>query len=315
MGKFDEAIVAFSQAIQINPKNAPSHGYLAWTLQQQGKLDRAIEVYKMASALPENKSDNFFIKETKRLSSLWKNPQLLAKPERLPSLKDRSLVSLKRSVVRVLVKSSAQWNRGTGWVVKRQGNKAWIVTNRQVATTRRNLPQIDPNELSIEFSSDSNKPQSDQKFEVEFYSEPYSGEFRKRLPAKIVKITDSSNKLDLALLEVNDIPRDIQPLARSSTSAALKTPIRIIGHPYTTDDWTVVTGEVINKTDQQLGLSAIAVLGNSGSPVLDLQNHVVGIVWSMQPTQAQNQQPGISGYTLAFPIQSVTKQLKSWGID
>jgi len=145
-------------------------------------------------------------------------------------------------------------------VVKRQGNKAWVVTNRHVATAEKNIPQ------------------SALKIEVEFYSEPYSGEVRKRKPAKIAKITAASDKLDLALLEVTDIPKDIQPLARSSASIALNAPIRIIGYPYTTDDSTVTPGEVINKTDRELKMSAISAPGNSGSPVLDQQNRVVGVV-------------------------------------
>ena len=155
---------------------------------------------------------------------------------------------------------------------------------------------------------------SDRSIEVEFYSEPQSGEFRKRLPAKIAKITDPSNELDLDLLEVTDIPRDIKPLARASVHVALKALIRIIGHPYTTGDWTVATGEVINKTDQYLGLSAIAALGNSGSPVLDQQNHVVGVVWRVN-FKTQNQAIVRSGSAFAFSLQSVTKQLKDWGID
>jgi V8-like Glu-specific endopeptidase len=315
LGKLDEASVAYRQAIQLNPKNAAAHDYLAWTLQQQGKIEQAIDIYKIVIVLSKFKSDNFFLRETERLSALWKNPQLLAIPERLPSLKAPPFLLLKRSVVRVIVKSSGEWKWGTGWVVKRQGNKAWVVTNRHVATTRKNQPQLHPNEINIRIEAESNRPPSDQKIEVEFYSEPHSGEFRKRLPAKIAKITADSNKLDLALLEVTDIPRDIKPLARASVSVALKSPIRIIGHPYTTGDWTVTSGEVINKTDQKLGLSAIAASGNSGSPVLDQKNHVVGVVWGGTNFQTQNQQLVRSSSALAFPIQSVTKQLKNWGID
>ncbi|MEG5035625.1 tetratricopeptide repeat protein [Microcoleus sp. AT3-D2] len=298
-----EAIAAYRQAIQIEPNYAVAYNYLAWTLQQQGKFEEALEVYKKASALPQNyRNVNLFLQETERLLTMQKNPQLLASPERLPSLKNEPLVLLKRSVVRVFLKRSCQLYSGTGWVVKRQGNKAWVVTNRHVATAEKNTPQ------------------SDLKIEVEFYSEPHSGEVRKRKPAKIAKITAASDKLDLALLEVTDIPKDIQPLARSSTPVALNAPIRIIGYPYTTDYSTVATGEVINQTDEELRMSAISAPGNSGSPVLDQQNRVVGVVWGSSSTiQIQNQQlersGSSSGSALAFPIQSVTRQLKDWGID
>lgn len=292
-----EAIFAYRQAIQIDPNYAVAYNYLAWTLQQQGKFEEALEVYKKASVLPQNyRNVNLFLQETQRLLTMQKNPQLLASPERLPSLKNEPLVLLKRSVVRVFLKRSCQLYSGTGWVVKRQENKAWVVTNRHVATAEKNTPQ------------------SDLKIEVEFYSQPHSGEVRKRKPAKIAKITAASDKLDLALLEVTDIPKDIQPLARSSASIALNAPIRIIGYPYTTDDSTVATGEVINKTDRELKMSAISAPGNSGSPVLDQQNRVVGVVWGSN-SQTQRQQPDGSGSALAFPIQSVTTQLKNCGID
>ncbi|MEG4500314.1 tetratricopeptide repeat protein [Microcoleus sp. F10-C6] len=298
-GKLEKAIAAYLQAIQLNPKNAQAHKNLAWTLQQQGKFEQAIEVGNKAIALePNSMSVKLLLKETERLVTMQKNPQLLTSPERLPSLKDEPLVLFKRSVVRVVVKSSSELYSGTGWVVKRQGNKAWVVTNRHVAT------------------ADKNTPQSEQKIEVEFYSEPHSSELRKRKSAKIVKITAASDKLDLALLEVTDIPKDIQPLARSSTPVTLNAPIRIIGYPYTADDWTVATGKVINQTDKELRMSAISAPGNSGSPVLDHQNRVVGLVWGSSSTiQTQNQQPDGSGSALAFPIQSVTKKLKDWGID
>ncbi|HSF75666.1 MAG TPA: tetratricopeptide repeat protein [Microcoleus sp.] len=301
-GKPDEAIATYQKAIQLNPKNTQAHINLIFTLQQKGKFDRVIEACKKAIALdPNSLSVKLFLKETERLLALRKNPQLLASPERLPSLKDEPFVSLKRSVVRVIVKSSSELNYGTGWVVKRQGNKGWVVTNRHVATAGKNTPQ------------------GDKKIEVEFYSKPLSGEFRKRKPAKSVKITAASDNLDLALLEVTDIPKDIQPLPRSSASVALNAPIRIIGYPYTTEDSTVATGEVITKTDRELEMSAIIARGNSGSPVLDQQNRVVGVVWkgSYTISRTQNQELVISGTgtAAALPIQSVTKQLKDWGID
>ncbi|MEG4214454.1 tetratricopeptide repeat protein [Microcoleus sp. Pol14C6] len=301
-GKPDEAIATYQKAIQLNPKNTQAHINLIFTLQQQGKFERVIEACKRAIALdPNSLTVKLFLKETERLFALQKNPQLLAIPERFPSLKDEPFVSLKRSVVRVIVKSSSELNYGTGWVVKRQGNKGWVVTNRHVSTAGKNTPQ------------------GAQKIEVEFYSKPLSGEFRKRKPAKSVKITAASDNLDLALLEVTDIPKDIQPLPSSSTSVALNAPIRIIGYPYTTEDSTVATGEVITKTDRELEMSAIIARGNSGSPVLDQQNRVVGVVWkgSYTISRTQNQELVISGTgtAAALPIQSVTQQLKDWGID
>ncbi|NJK66611.1 MAG: tetratricopeptide repeat protein [Microcoleus sp. SU_5_3] len=322
-GQPQEAIVAYRQAIQIDPNYAEAYKNLGWILQEQGRLDEAISAYRQAiqlnlkhtqddnnlaekiSAYLQNIRVNLLLKETERLLAMRKNPQFSEIPERLPSLKDEPLVSLKRSVVRVIIKNSPELQSLTGWVVKRQGNKAWIVTKRIVKTI------------------DKTKLQSDPEIEVEFYSKPKSGEFRKRKPAKIAKITATSDKLDLALLEVTDIPKDIKPLARSSASVPLNSPTHIIGYSDdTNDDWTVATGKIINKSDRELQISAISVIVNAGSPVLDRQNRVVAIGqgsrYTISITLSQNQEPvrlPATNTALAFPIQSVTKQLKDWGID
>ncbi|MEG4035500.1 tetratricopeptide repeat protein [Microcoleus sp. S36b_A4] len=322
-GQPQEAIAAYRQAIQIDPNDAEAYKNLGWILHKQGRLDEAIAAYRQAIQLnlKNNQADNNFtdrisaslqnirvnllIKETKRLLAMRKNPQFSEIPERLPSLKDEPLVSLKRSVVRVIIKNSPELQSVTGWVVKRKGNKAWIVTKRFVKT------------------SDPTKLQSAPEIEVEFYSKPTSGEFRKRKPAKIAKNTAASDKLDLALLEVTNIPKDIKPLARASASVPIHSPTHIIGYSDdTNDDWTVATGKVINKSDRELQISAISVRVNAGSPVLDRQNRVVAIGqgsrYTISITRAQNQEPirrPATNTALAFPIQSVTKQLKDWGID
>ncbi|MEG3906557.1 tetratricopeptide repeat protein, partial [Microcoleus sp. w2-18aC4] len=322
-GQPQEAIAAYRQAIQIDPNDAEAYKNLGWILHKQGRLDEAIAAYRQAIQLnlKNNQADNNFtdrisaslqnirvnllIKETKRLLAMRKNPQFSEIPERLPSLKDEPLVSLKRSVVRVIIKNSPELQSVTGWVVKRKGNKAWIVTKRFVKT------------------SDPTKLQSAPEIEVEFYSKPTSGEFRKRKPAKIAKNTAASDKLDLALLEVTNIPKDIKPLARSSASVPLNSLTQIIGYSDdTNDDWTVATGKVLNKSDRELQISAISVIVNAGSPVLDRQNRVVAIGqgsrYTISITRSQNQEPirrPATNTALAFPIQLVTKQLKDWGID
>ncbi|MBD1811017.1 tetratricopeptide repeat protein [Microcoleus vaginatus DQ-U2] len=322
-GQPQEAIAAYRQAIQIDPNDAEAYINLGWILQEQGRLDEAIAAYRQAiqlnlkntqadnhfteriSASLQNIRVNLLLKETKRLLAMRKNPQFSEIPERLPSLKDEPLVSLKRSVVRVIIKNSPELQSVTGWVVKRKGNKAWIVTQRFVKTT------------------DKTKLQSTPEIEVEFYSKPTSGEFRKRKPAKIAKNTAASDKLDLALLEVTNIPKDIKPLARSSASVPLNSLTHIIGYSDdTNDDWKVATGKVLNKSDRELQISAISVIVNAGSPVLDRQNRVVAIGqgsrYTISITRSQNQEPirrPATNTALAFPIQLVTKTLKNWGID
>jgi superkiller protein 3 len=236
------------------------------------------------------------LKEAEQLLAFQQNPQMSVMPEHLPSPKDEPLVALKRAVVRVIAKSPATWGMGTGWLVKQEGNKAWIVTNRHVVTK-------------------TDEQQLEEQIEVEFYSTPPPGQFRKRRPARIAKITAANDPLDLAVLEVTGIPENIQSLPISSKAVALKTPIRVIGHPNTGTDWTVAKGEVSNETDQQLQLSAIVAPGISGGPVLDQQNFVVGVAFQINAFCNQNSEvEGRAGCGIALPMKPVREKLDSWGI-
>jgi superkiller protein 3 len=292
-GKREGAIIAYRKSIQLAPKLAFCYTHLSNALQQQGKLEEAIKALKQAIALePNNNTAKFYFKEAQRLLAFRQKPQLRVMPERLPSPKAEPLVSLKRSIVQIIIKSPSNWETGTGWVVKREGSKAWIVTNRHVV------------------AEGNNTPPKNQKIEVEFYSEPPPSQFRKRQPARIAKITPANSKLDLALLEVTGIPKDIKPLPLSPKAVSLHAPIRTIGHPNTIGDWTIAKGKVSNKTDQQLQLSTTTALGSSGSPVLDSRDRVVGVVWGGRYIP----QRAVFDSTVAFPMQPVKEQLLRWGI-
>ncbi len=76
--------------------------------------------------------------------------------------------------------SSSSEEVGTGWIVKREQDRAWIVTNRHVVSEEK-----------------SNQPA--QIIQVKFRG----GE---ELPAKIAHITSPTDSLDLAVLEVKGIP-------------------------------------------------------------------------------------------------------------
>jgi superkiller protein 3 len=294
-GKFYEAVTAYRQAIQLDPSDAYVYSNLGNTLQQQGKLEAAIGQFKRAIALePSDRWLQNNLKEAQRLLAWRQNPQLLLLPERLPSQKQDPLVSLKRSVVRIIHKNPAGIVWGTGWVVKRQGSKAWIVTNRHVVT-------------------DENIPDRNGKFEVEFYSQPPSGQFHRRESAQIAQTTAARDSLDLAVLEITGIPNDIQPLPMSEVPVSIGTPIHVIGNPGTGSHWTVAKGKVSGKDGQGVKITAAIAPGNSGSPLLNQHNYVVGVVveglidgWS------GNIETASSGY--AERMDLVMKQLQNWGI-
>jgi len=198
-------------------------------------------------------------------------------------------------------------NIGAGWVLKREGNTAWIITNRHVVSDGKG----------------SEKPS--KKIELEFYSEPPPGQFPPRYPAKILQITAPGDPLDLALLEVTGIPDDIQPLPVHIGKVGRTTTVRVIGHPSNGGDWSAVPGEVSNVLPQEQKLQIVATLaeGNSGGPVINDQKQVVGLMVQITdinqiPLTASNtrQLPpaATGGFGFAYRIDTVMEKLHSWGV-
>ncbi|MBD2605095.1 tetratricopeptide repeat protein [Scytonema hofmannii FACHB-248] len=319
--KLDQAITAFRKALQLPEDNSGiststhtlAHNNLGWALQQQGKLEEAIQEYQQAIKLdPNYLTAQNNLKEVQRLLALRKSPpppKVEGDQQWLPSPQDEPLVGVLRSVVRVIAQIPTGNSVGAGWVVKREGNKAWIVTNRHVVT-----------------DSERSGRQS-EKIELEFFSDPPKGKFKPRYSAKIVNITDTNNALDLALLEVTGIPNDIKQLPIASGRVARTTKVQVIGHPINGADWTVVSGEVSNflSQDHKLQIQATLAQGNSGGPIIDLQKQVVVglMVQISDPSQnfkepASTNQPPISatgGFGFAYSMDIVVEQLRKWGIS
>ncbi|NJO94181.1 MAG: tetratricopeptide repeat protein [Hydrococcus sp. RM1_1_31] len=291
--QFQNAIAAYTKALKLNPKNAQIYKNLCYVNHSKRKFAEAIAQCEQALRLDPNLGEvKYYIKEVRRTLALRQNPKILQMPERVPSIKEDPLVSLKRSVVKIIVQSSDQRSVGSGWIVKRKGSKAWIVTNSHVVTSK-------PNQ------------KAKTRIEVEFYSQPPSEQFRKRKPAKLLQANPIENWRDLAVLEVNDLPNDIKPLSLSPTSGQLNTPVRVIGHPFAGDDWTVAEGEIRQKNQQEMMLSVALAPGQSGGPVLDKQNRVIGVVAKFRLFCPQSIDLGCG---LALPIELVSKQLQEWGV-
>jgi len=272
-GKLEEAIAACRQALAlpedkstaITTAHTLAHNNLGRLLQQQDKLEAAIAEFEQAVAIdPKFVTAQNNLKEAQRLLSLRLNPPLPVVDDRkwLPKPEDEPLVGVLRSVVRIVAEIPTGSNIGAGWVLKREGNTAWIVTNRHVVSDVKG----------------AGKPS--KKIELEFYSEPPPGQFPPRYPAKILQITAPGDSLDLALLEVTGIPDDIQPLPVHIGKVGRTTTVRVIGHPSNGGDWSAVPGEVSNVLPQEQKLQIVATLaeGNSGGPVINDQKQVVGLM-------------------------------------
>jgi superkiller protein 3 len=143
-----------------------------------------------------------------------------------------------------------------------------------------------------------------------------------RFPARIRDITAHDDLLDLAVLEVRNLPDDIEPLPLGSSPPPMLGDLLIIGHPFTGNPWTMDIGRVANivadptQQNLQIGGASLAA-GNSGSPVI-YNDEVVGLLvtigdelGSAPPTGQGN---SIGGFGFAYPLEIVQDQLHDWGI-
>ena len=143
-----------------------------------------------------------------------------------------------------------------------------------------------------------------------------------RFPARIRDITAPNDPLDLAILEVRNLPDDIEPLPLASSPAPMLGDILIIGHPFTGNPWTMESGRVANivadprQQNLQIGGATLAV-GNSGSPVI-YNDEVVGLLVTigdeLGSSPPRGQGNSIGGFGFAYPLNILQNQLQAWGI-
>jgi putative serine protease PepD len=173
---------------------------------------------------------------------------------------------------------------GSGWVLDADGH---IVTNQHVVE--------DADEVTVTF---------------------HDGE---EATARVVG-TDRST--DVALLELNDVPADLEALETGSADELqIGDPVIAIGSPFGLEG-TVTTG-IVSAKDRQLrapdgftidgAIQTDAALnhGNSGGPLLDADGRVVGM-----NSQIASESGGNDGVGYAVPIETirtVVEQLESGG--
>lgn len=312
--KLDDAIKAYREAIKVDPKNAKAHNGLGYALTLQAKSAKGISKFQEAIKefeIAVSIEPRFFLarnnlKETRRALVLRQNPKLLIKDDSrwVPSLEKEPLVNSLRSVVQIIADVPGGVNMGAGWVVKREVNKAWILTNRHVVT-----------------DIETQKYRSEM-IELEFFSSPPKQMYRPRFSAKITQITAFNDSLDLALLEVTNIPFDVEALPIYSGSVTPQTPIRVIGHP-NGNEWNRTSGKISNTSVEQNRIQITATLaeGSSGGPIIDEENRVIGIVVEI-PSDSGKQVKAIgndivtsapvgsSGF--AYPFDIISKTLINW---
>ena len=311
--RYEEAESAYREAIRLNPDNAFAYNNFGVTLADQGRYEEAIAFYEQALRLdPDYTAVQNNLAEAQRLLALRTAPP----PSRQDDLAwlppDEVLLPVLRAVVRVVTPTPTGTEIGTGFVVRREGSKIWVLTNRHVVTT-----------VAAGLASDTRADQRAQRqagtlsttVEVDFYSEPPAGRVWLRLPATVVKATSPQDDLDLALLVIDNAPDDIQPLELASTVVSIDTNVRIIGHHR--NPWGLARGYISERPQGTALQFAGASIGrrSSGSPILNDQDQVVGIVTSIEPPNVRIGNDFLSGFSYGHPSSNLLETLNLWIMD
>lgn len=120
--------------------------------------------------------------------------------------------------------------------------------------------------------------------------------------------------MDLALIVIDDAPEDVQPLRISSEIAGLNSDVRIVGHHNA--PWSISRGYVSKEPQNnniQLAETAIGK-GSSGSPILNRENEVVGIVFSIEPPNIGNGSDFLGGFSYGYSANILVDTLRKWNI-
>ena len=318
-GKLEEAITYYRIVLSLPDDKKPpasahtlAHNNLGYALQKQGKLEEAIAEYQKSIALNRNyvpAQNN--LKEAQRLLA-QQSPQYVPPPASdlasVPSVQEEPLRDELRATVLIIandIPGTQAPIKGTGWVVKREGNTVWVVTNRHVIA--------------------DDKGKTSPKIEIEFFSDIEENR-RARFAATVEQISNDPN-LDLAVLKITGIPDDIRPLKMGKGRVSRNTKIIVIGHPINVKPWTSSSGEVGYYDPNQLTISATVATGNSGGPVInETTKEVIGLMVQVAgenistnrntPTPPPPEQIiRTAGFALAYPIDLVHQQLIKWGIN
>ena len=289
-----EAEAEYRQAITLDPKYANTYNLLGFTLQKLGRLMEARDLYLKAIKFdPASTTARFNLEEVERLIAIaggTLKPLSPAETTRYIDPQD-PLARVRRSVVRILPtfsgNSSGAGAHGTGFVVRRQGDKALILTARHVIR--------DPDE-----------GREATGIQIELYGGNLpAGIVASRVPVQQIK--SGNGDLDLALLVVVGLPEDIQPLNFSSLPVKDGMPLTMVGHPGKAR-WSFEQGKLSVVSQQSLLISCPGMgPGGSGSPVLSDTKDVIGMVYTLNEPA-----PGLK-QVVGYSRTKLQETLRQWG--
>ena len=290
-----EAEAAYRQAIALDSKLVFAYNSLGYLLQVLGRLTEARDLYLKAIELdPAYMTARANLQELERLIAIARGTLKPLSPAEATRFLDPQdpLTPVRRSVVRILPtfsgKSSGAGAHGTGFVVRRQGDKAWILTARHVIR--------DPDE-----------GREATEIQIELYGGNLpAGIVPSRLLARQVKMGEGD--LDLALLVVVGLPEDIQTLRFALRPVEAGIPLTMVGHPGKAR-WSVERGKLSVVSQQGLLISCPGMApGGSGSPVLSDMKEVIGMAYEIEI----NEGAGIK-QVVGYNRTKLQETLSHWG--
>ena len=203
------------------------------------------------------------LKELNRQEGIRTGDRLLGASDLTYVPRTDPTATVKRAVVRLVPTFGGQKPGvlyGTGFVVKRQGERAWIATALHVVR----YPGQDGLAKTVE---------------AELFTGPLPAGV---VPPRLAVVLPPAPSLptaggeDLIVLEVRGLPPDVQPLPLSAADPSGT--LRVVGHP---GDklWAVKPFAVLKANARQIVLDGALEPGASGSPVLNASGQVLGLVY------------------------------------
>lgn len=277
IGRSQEALPPIKEAVKINRDLAQNNPVflidLASSLNNLGNHYSELGRRQEAQLVKEEalmiqralaKSNPIILNESLRIQGISLGTKMEVTPSNLSFLpKGDPDTSLRRSVLKLQATFAGEKDEipqlGTAFVVKRQGDRAWIATARHVVFARGDY-----------------RPAVEMKAEI--YTGPLpDGLLPPRLEVVMPSLQRPPEGDDLIILEVRGLPEDVQPLAL--TTATPSGVLKVVGHPTNRPPWSVLTFPVVESDDEKrLYLRGQLEEGGSGSPVLNGAGQVVGIV-------------------------------------
>lgn len=296
-GKLPEAINAYRKVLTLPDDitrsgkiHALAHNAIGIIFRQQDKLEAAIAAFEQASTI-----DPEFVYARTNLEAARRTLQIAQQGEisdDRPWLPKDDFLNVLRPVVLVVADFSSRQRqgseRGTGIVIKREGKRTLIITNRHVI-----------------YDQQSNQMGKDIR--VEFFSNPPEGKSRMGRKVKLLAMTNPEDEIDLAVLEViGDLPDDIQPLPIGDTPISRGMPIRAIGNPLRGLPWLMVDGKIASYNHQQIQIYGSAISpGTSGGAIINSENKLLGIIVEAEAN-------GEIGF--AYTTNTIMEKMRAWGI-